>query len=445
MFDICTQLYNLKPIGLNTGLVESQTSYLARLSETHSVSVGTLIGKVIAPVLGKGYLLESSSNGGSRFYDVGAELNGFGILSQDIVRVLSQLTGCNTLKSLTLLPLREILTNGGTLRQTKAWCPLCLEEWKNGKLDIYEPLLWSVKAVSICGNHGISLKTQCPMCKKEIPFLSRKSRNGFCSYCGCWLGTTDLKINEEINFQQTSLEYFVANNMKILLEMKDNPTFSPSAEDVYVFLSTIIDNAGGRIAFSRKFGIPLTTARYWYEGRHIPYLKTLLEICYKVCIDINELSKENQTKFGSISRDNVYALPGKQNKTVFKKGSYDWSRVEKILQDIISNEIIPFPSVCEVARYIQCDKKLLYRHFPNLCKEISKKHSSFIHKQKMKRIDEGCQRIKETTKILNDSGVYPSRRKIESLLPSNIQLREKAYQKAWKESLDNLSLNNPSE
>nr|WP_282432784.1 TniQ family protein [Desulfosporosinus sp. FKB] len=439
------RLYTLPPLGLYTGLGESQTSFLSRLAEAHSVSVGTLIGKVIAPILGKTYLTNSSEAGGSGFYGNGFELNGFGIVSEDFARVLSKLTGCNTLRNLSLLPLHDILTNRGTLRQTKAWCPMCFEEWKSSNKDIYEPLLWSIKAVNICRTHGITLKTQCPQCEKEIPMLSRKSRNGFCSFCGCWLGSTELELDRETTVGQASLDYFIAKNIEELLEMKDNPGFRPSVEEMYIFLKAIIDKAGGRVAFSKKFNVPLTTARYWYEGRHIPFLRTFLEICYMVGIDIREIFGVNKIDLNSASYDNVYILPEKHIKVSLVKRSYDWNIIENILRSFISNDDTTYPSVHEVAMKIGCDKKLLYRHFPNLCKEIAKKHSAFVHAQKIKRIDEGCQRINEVIKVLYDSGIYPSRRKIESLLPPNILLREKAYQKAWKESIRNSGLTNQGE
>lgn len=95
--DIITKLFSLKPIGLNTGLLESQTSYISRLAEAHGVTVGTLIGKELARMVEKEYLVKSAENGGSRFYDFGIELNGLGKQADDFAKVLSKLTGINTM------------------------------------------------------------------------------------------------------------------------------------------------------------------------------------------------------------------------------------------------------------------------------------------------------------------------------------------------------------
>ncbi|PEA52838.1 hypothetical protein CON64_21960 [Bacillus pseudomycoides] len=64
------QLYGLKPIGIETPYVESLTSYLIRLSEAHQVYPSSLISYVIAPILGKEFLINSATRGGNRFYDM---------------------------------------------------------------------------------------------------------------------------------------------------------------------------------------------------------------------------------------------------------------------------------------------------------------------------------------------------------------------------------------
>ncbi len=83
-FIISTKLYTLNLIGLKTELIESQTSYISRLAEAHLVSVGSLLGKVVAPVIGKEYL-----NHGSRFYDHAIELNALGNQAEEFSKAIS--------------------------------------------------------------------------------------------------------------------------------------------------------------------------------------------------------------------------------------------------------------------------------------------------------------------------------------------------------------------
>ena len=420
--------------------MESQTSYISRLAEAHFVTVGTLIGKELAPALRKHYLINSSNNGGSRFYDCGFELNGFGTLADDFAKGITELTGCSATKDLTLVNLYDLLPARGVLRHSKAWCSMCLEEWRKSNKDIYEPLLWSFKEANICRRHGVTLKTQCPFCAKEIPVLSRTSRNGFCSFCGCWLGCTDSQEDEKITQEQVLWEHFLAENIESLLEIRDNPSRILSYKQIHSVLKSLIDKAGGTTSFSHNFDIPKTTVRDWYEGRYRPSLKALLQIFYGVGIKLEEFLEDNQLTIGSVlPSDNYYALLEKRMKAKTTKRNFDWQRIEVILQDVIDCEEIPTPSVNQVARNLECDKRLLYNHFPGLCKEISAKHASYVQMRKSKRIEEDCKKIAETTVTLYNSGIYPSRRKVETFL-SSILLREKAYQMAWKDALANLGL-----
>src|SRR5208283_2247871 len=45
-----SRLYNLDPVGLGTGFVESLTSYFSRLAEAHSVSAGALNHRELLPL-----------------------------------------------------------------------------------------------------------------------------------------------------------------------------------------------------------------------------------------------------------------------------------------------------------------------------------------------------------------------------------------------------------
>ena len=174
-----TALFSLPPIGVGTAQIESLTSYLARLAEAHSVTVGTLVGEVIAEELRKVYLLRSSKHGGSRFYEQASGLNGSGKQATDLSSALFRLTGCDV-SSLTLQSWRDILPAIKLLRNKKAWCPICLENWRDNHQTIYEPLIWYFKLSNVCNLHNIVLNTRCPLCESEIPVLSRKSRNGYC-------------------------------------------------------------------------------------------------------------------------------------------------------------------------------------------------------------------------------------------------------------------------
>src|SRR5712671_6676497 len=50
-----SRLHRLEPIGAGTDLIECLTSFASRLAASHSVSPAVLLGKALAPLMGKQY------------------------------------------------------------------------------------------------------------------------------------------------------------------------------------------------------------------------------------------------------------------------------------------------------------------------------------------------------------------------------------------------------
>ena len=363
------------------------------------------------------YLLRSSRYGGSRFYDLGYELNGLGRLAEQTAGVVSQLCGFDFAEELTLLKWRDVFPPRELLRQYKAWCPICLAEWKEIKDNVvYEPLLWSIKLIDVCTKHDLQLNTKCPSCKKIIPILSRQSRNGYCSYCGTWLGNMSI----EQNWGVTEAQRNFSSNIEDLILTK------LAVKAPINFIMSIIKSVGGLCAFCRIFSISKSSASAWVNGKCMPSLNTVLSICCSMQLNAYDALSNRHIE----SKTREY-LPVKK---LSKKKIYrviDWISVEKELVEMICQNKTPI-SVREVARKSGYDKRLLYKHFPEMCKEISARHSAYVKEQKSERVSVGKQELTHTIQILKCSGIHPSRRRIESLLPSNISLREEIYKNLWK-------------
>ncbi len=425
---ISTALYSLKPIRLNSGLVESQTSYLSRLAENHSISVGMLLGKVVAPFLEKEYL-----NKGSRFYDHAIELNAFGNQAAAFAKALSILTGIDSIPKLTLISLKDTLSPWNVLAETKRWCPLCLEEWKRSNSIVYEPLLWSFKSVNICANHNVFLNPICPNCAKTVPYLTRTSRIGFCSNCRCWLGSNEYKAVLNLDPAQLLWEQYKIKSIGNLIINKEL-IGEHSFYNICLLLKALIQRSGGVSAFSRKLSIPKSTISSWINGGHKPSLDVLLKICFAFEIDIAELFKADQyTDFlyakcvinRSIDKSNI------DNKAARK---IDWALIEQKLNAIIEDQELGAPSVREVARLVGCNERLLYNHFPERCSQIADNYKQLIQSIKSRRLEEDRNTIITATIALYNNGVYPTERNVERLI-SPLTLRRKNNYSAWKDAL----------
>ncbi len=106
-----SQLYNLKAIGMGTGLVESLTSYTTRLAAAHNLSPAVLLARVLAPLMEKKYWLHGGARSGTKGSALSNSLsarttaiNSTGVIAQDWVVVLERLTSRNDLRFLTMLP-----------------------------------------------------------------------------------------------------------------------------------------------------------------------------------------------------------------------------------------------------------------------------------------------------------------------------------------------------
>src|SRR5688572_19775704 len=61
-----SQLYHLEARGLGTGFVECLTSYTSRLADAHSLSPAVLLGRKLAPLMGKKYWLRGGARPGTK-------------------------------------------------------------------------------------------------------------------------------------------------------------------------------------------------------------------------------------------------------------------------------------------------------------------------------------------------------------------------------------------
>ena len=111
----CTasKLYHLKPIGIETPLVESFTSYISRLANAHSVLLRTLVTDEILPHLNRTHLYQKGQpvyDHLTTFWKRSALLNGTCSTASNLVHTIEQLTQRNDLRFLTMLTFANVLS-----------------------------------------------------------------------------------------------------------------------------------------------------------------------------------------------------------------------------------------------------------------------------------------------------------------------------------------------
>jgi hypothetical protein len=149
-----TELFSLEPIGPGTPFVEGLTGYIYRLASRHVLPVTDFLD---VDRLMRFQRTDVDRRVRRRLFHASCYLlDGHEIETNRWIEALEAATGRIGLRSLTILPYVGFSADSW-LRAWKAWCPQCYSVWRDKCLPTYEPLLWSIKAVSICPIHHAPL------------------------------------------------------------------------------------------------------------------------------------------------------------------------------------------------------------------------------------------------------------------------------------------------
>jgi hypothetical protein len=272
--------YSLQPLQVGSPRVESLTSYVTRLAEAHDVSPGILLSRELIPTVREAFHRHAYRNRepDSTFIYRSYTLNGVGQRAQDWVTALENLTGIRSLKTLTMTPWSPVISERGLIRPRRAWCPRCYEDWRDLGQPVYEPLLWSIREVSICPTHEISLKDRCPHCNQQLQ-ITAKCRPGHCSRCRQWLGMKESPSDVPTGAGTTSS--FVANGIGELLATAANSTVTPSREHFLSNVRFCIDHLadGRRLRFSIATGVSFDALTDWFAPNRLFRLDLICRLC----------------------------------------------------------------------------------------------------------------------------------------------------------------------
>lgn len=434
-----SRLYRLNPIGIGTPLVESLTGYISRLAEAHCVNPGVLMEKELATLVNKEY-------GGAnlhRIYNYTTALNGSGVMSMELVQALHKLTLRDDLCFLTLLSWYKLFPFRNLLRPVRAWCPSCYQEWYEKKQLIYEPLLWSLDVVKICPYHHHQLIFKCSHCHQKNTTLAWRSRPGYCSKCGEWLGLIlGIESANRNAFKKNELEQriWAAKAIGELIAATPYLNDALSSTTIALTLSKWVEQiAEGNIAeFARQINIPRNTVWLWCKGKNLPSLEALTNICY--CFGISILSFfTEETNNLSLSRKLV-ATEVKTTSLRTRSKSFNAERVKSYLEALLTNDESPPLSMEEVARQLGVDRRTIYKHFPDLCRAISARYISYQKDYHKKVIDECCQEVRLVAFELHNQGKYPTESAVSELVSKPGYFRYKKVRLALREANRELEL-----
>lgn len=290
-----TPAYALEPMAIGTAMTESLSSYIIRLAEAHSVTLGDFIGRVLANIPNpKGTLVTpaafASRAGSHGFRACSYAINGASERTAKWVYALEAATGRFDLRHLTLLSLRSALPCQ-VFRHHRAWCPACLDHWRANRQTAYEPLAWAIDLSSACPLHKHPLRSTCHHCSRPSSPLGVFFRIGYCPHCGGWLGQPPSDVDPAQDPAVNQQNLWATEQIGELLAML--PRVNPETSrrhfrgSLAVYLKELV--GGNIVAMAEYIHCPPSILQGWLDARTMPRLESLLRIARALNVSIASL------------------------------------------------------------------------------------------------------------------------------------------------------------
>ena len=425
-----SKLYCLAPLGMGTVEVECLTSYIQRLAWAYRVSSWVLVVQEVLPLYNGPYDLGSSPQRLGGFGRTRAmRLNGTGEVANAWVKTLEQLTGRSDLRVLTADPWASGLPNWGFLRTAPVWCPACYQQWQEQEQPVYQPLLWTLQAVTICLHHRQPLVEQCLFCQKKQSAIGAKVAPGYCTQCGQWLGmqpTTEVGVDdEEFIWQQwvTSAieELFFASMIFGSLPW----------DKLSVGIDACVKAVGGTRQLGRIVGVPNMLFSHWRNRKRLPSLNYLLQVGYALDLSpLQLMTVEPERLVQTLRMEWVHRHPPRIGRPASaSKG--DLSTIRAFLQIVLDENASPLP-LRHVAHQLGVGEKFLVGRFPQECAQITAQYLEYRAERAKQRVMQECAEVRQAALTLDNQGVALSRSQVAALLSNSNILRRPEGKATWQ-------------
>lgn len=424
-----SRLYDLVPYEVGTPWCESLTGYINRLGWMHHVPPRALVAQEIVPRLDEGSRLAAPvAVFGTK---LAMSLNGTGVATKPWTLVLSHLTSREDLPFLTLPFWVGDLSPRWQLRETPAWCPSCISDWRANGRPLYQPLHWMMRMVTLCPRHQTPLIDQCSRCqKRQLIFAPSKTRPGECTSCGHELGTP---VNT-LSTQEVSSEHYAWQEWvwRILQELQVSMRTDGLVpwEAFFRHLAISLREQKGHSRLAQVTGIDRTVLYRWVDptDAYSPTLEAILKLCY-VCrvtpfqVMNGQLNQLQQTLQAGTERRSP--LPHRQNRR------FDREQCRVALQAALNSDNEP-QALRQIAHQLGFeDAHQLVYHFPEECKLVIQHAKAYRQQRKVQRLTQVREQVRQAVLFVHAQGFYPSHRKLRDLLPGAL-MRLSEAKEAWR-------------
>jgi len=99
--------------------------------------------------------------------------------------------------------------------------------------------------------------------------------------------------------------------------------------------------------------------------------------------------------------------------------------------------------VTQMARHLGCNEIDLLRHFPQECASVTQRVRMHRKQQKGEQIAQGCEEVRQAVAMLYAQGIYPSLRRVNTLLSRSVSMRQPEMMAAWRQARSELGVELP--
>jgi hypothetical protein len=259
-----SRLIGLAPKGLGTPQVESLFSYLLRLAEAHAVRFVDLIQHVIGPMVYGEHVRKL------RFRMCERYRRG---ISVEEIAAIEELTRLSGLRVLTLGPVKNLQCVHVDYAKKRSWCPICIAE----DPEPYERLIWQVKGVTHCPEHGILLENTCVHCGSFQDYSRTRVHLRKCDKCG------GDRISQTASSEEPD-EAGIWRSQESARFLAWAAAYRPGPKSPFdnfrANIRTFSKIAGGWSPLGRVMGVPSTCFITWKKGLGTPELEKVLSLAW---------------------------------------------------------------------------------------------------------------------------------------------------------------------
>jgi len=158
--------------------------------------------------------------------------------------------------------------------------------------------------------------------------------------------------------------------------------------------------AGNFSAFTRALGMQLATVHTWYQGKKLPELTMLLQLCCRLGLSLHQVLFQEVETLQLQFNTSPLLEPLAPKETILADEVAIYQALEKVLAD---NEQPP-PTLGKIARQLGRAPQTLYRVHPTACRTIVARYKAYVQQQKEARLQKFYDEIERVAVQLHAQG-----------------------------------------